>query len=56
MVRGHLSTAATILRHLAAVVLDVLEEALECPHVILVLLPCFVGGKRVLAITALPFF
>jgi hypothetical protein len=50
----HLSTAATILRHLAAATLGVLEEARERPHIDLALLPWFIGGKRVLVVTALP--
>jgi hypothetical protein len=52
-VLGHLSPAATILRHLAAAALSVLEEARERPHAVLVLLPWFVGGKRVLAVAVL---
>jgi hypothetical protein len=47
--------AAMILRYLAMMALGVLEEARERPHVVLALLPWFVGGKRVLAGAALPF-
>jgi hypothetical protein len=54
MVLDHLSTAAMIFRHLAVAALGVLEEAHERPHVVLTLLPWFIGGKRILAIAALP--
>jgi hypothetical protein len=40
--------ALAVLDHLAVAALDVLEEACECPPVILILLPWLVGGKEVL--------
>jgi hypothetical protein len=57
-VLGHLSTTATILRHLPVAAVRVLEEARERRHVILAMLPWLVGGNgywpswRWLAITA----
>jgi hypothetical protein len=48
LVLGHLSTVLGVLHHQTVAALGVLEEAGDCPPVILALLPWLVGGKGAL--------